>query len=66
MGDKAMESKSFLKVTVECKDIECVKNAIKIINNHVYENGMDSYSDAILKALLGENYQNEWFIGFGK
>ena len=63
-----MESntKNFLKITVDCRDIDCVKKAIDVINDHVCENGMDDYSDKILKALLGEDYQKEYLIGFRK
>ena len=39
---------------------------IEVINDYVCENGMDDYSDKILKALLGEDYQKEYLIGVRK
>ena len=56
----------FLTLEVSVKDLDNVKNAVNIINNHIYENGMDEYSDSILKALLGDNYSEEYLIGFIK
>lgn len=56
----------FLTLEISARDLDNVKNAVNIINNHIYENGMDEYSDSILKALLGDNYSEEYLIGFRK
>lgn len=56
----------FLTLEISARDLDNVKNAVNIINNHVCENGMDEYSDSILKALLGDNYSEEYLIGFRK
>ena len=56
----------FLTLEISAKDLDNVKNAVNIINNHVCENGMDEYSDSTLKALLGDNYSEEYLIGFRK
>ena len=56
----------FLTLEISVKDLDNVKNAVNIINNHICENGMDEYSDSILKALLGDNYSEEYLIGFRK
>ena len=56
----------FLTLEFSAKDLDNVKNAVNIINNHICENGMDEYSDSILKALLGDNYSEEYLIGFRK
>ena len=52
-----------LTIEVSVRDLDNVKNAISIIDDHVYKNGMDEYSDSILKALLGDNYSEEYLIG---
>ena len=56
----------FLTLEISARDLDNVKDAVNIINNHVCENGMDEYSDSILKALLGDNYSEEYLIGFRK
>lgn len=56
----------YMTIEVSVRDLDNVKNAVNIINNHVCENGMDEYSDSILKALLGDNYSEEYLIGFRK
>ena len=56
----------FLTLEISARDLDNVKNAVNIINNHICENGMDEYSDSILKALLGDNYSEEYLIGFRK
>ena len=62
-----MNSKNkYLTIEVSVRDLDNVKNAISIINDHVCKNGMDEYSDSILKALLGDNYSKEYLIGFIK
>ena len=40
----------FLTLEISAKDLDNVKNAVNIINNHICENGMDEYSDSILKV----------------
>ena len=63
---KNKTTEKFFKITVDCRDFDCVKKAIEVINDYVCENGMDDYSDKILKALLGEDYQKEYLIGVRK
>ena len=30
-----MSTENFLKITVDCRDFDCVKKAIEVINDHV-------------------------------
>lgn len=60
-----MDNKSkYLTVTIKGKDLDCVKNAIKVINNKVYTNGYFSeYDYKLLDTLLGDNWNEEYVIG---
>lgn len=57
-----MESKNLFTVTINARDLDCVKDTVEVVKNHVCENGMDEYSDKILKALLGEDYNKQYLI----
>lgn len=54
-----------LKVTVDARNLDNVKNAVKVINNKVFNQGKNftSYDIELLDALLGKDWINEYRIG---
>ncbi|ELC8361367.1 hypothetical protein ACSW9O_10645 [Clostridium perfringens] len=60
-----MSDLNSLKVTVDVRDLENVKNTVKIINNRVFNQGKNftPYDIELLDALLGKNWVNEYAIG---
>ena len=61
----SMSDLNSLKVTVDVRDLENVKNTVKIINNRVFNQGKNftPYDIELLDALLGKNWVNEYAIG---
>lgn len=59
------KEKGNITVTLKGQDLECVKRTIRLINNCVYEEGgiISDYNNKLLTALLGENWEKEYFIG---
>ena len=45
---KNKTTENFFKITVDCRDFDCVKKAIEVINDYVCENGMDE--DGLLRC----------------
>lgn len=60
-----MSDKNKLKVTLDAKNLENVKNTFKVINNKVFtQKGVFTpYDMELLDALLGENWVNEYAVG---
>ena len=60
-----MNDISKLKVTVDARNLDNVKNAVKVINNKVFNQGKNftSYDVELLDALLGKDWVNEYRIG---
>lgn len=60
-----MSDLNSLKVTVDVKNLENVKNTVTVINNRVFNQGKNftSYDIELLDALLGKNWINEYCIG---
>ncbi|MDK0941201.1 hypothetical protein P5F58_05545 [Clostridium perfringens] len=60
-----MNDVSKLKVTVDARNLDNVKNAVKVINNKVFNQGKNftSYDVELLDALLGKDWVNEYRIG---
>lgn len=60
-----MSDVSKLKVTVDARNLDNVKNAVKVINNKVFNQGKNftSYDVELLDALLGKDWVNEYRIG---
>ncbi|MCC2764591.1 hypothetical protein WHY21_11195 [Clostridium perfringens] len=54
-----------LKVTVDARNLDNVKNTVKVINNKVFNQGRNftSYDVELLDALLGKDWVNEYRIG---
>lgn len=61
---KKKEKNRKLIVTLSCKDLDIVSNAVKVINNNIVKKGYFSdYDKELLSALLGENWEKEYCIG---
>lgn len=60
-----MNDVSKLKVTVDARNLDNVKNVVKVINNKVFNQGKNftSYDVELLDALLGKDWVNEYRIG---
>lgn len=59
-----MNDMSNLKVTVDVRNLDNVKNTVKAINNKVFnQEKFTPYDIELLAALLGENWCNEYRIG---
>lgn len=61
-----MENIGGLTLNINATNLDCVKNAVIIINNHVHDYGggvVSDYDMKILKALLGEHWYREYSIG---
>ena len=60
-----MSDKNKLKVTLDAKNLENVKNTFKVINNKFFtQKGVFTpYDMERLDALLGENWVNEYAVG---
>lgn len=60
-----MSDVSKLKVTVDARNLDNVKNAVKVINNKVFNQGKNftPYDVELLDALLGKDWVNEYRIG---
>lgn len=60
-----MSDLNSLKVTVDVRNLENVKNAVKVINNKVFKQGKNftPYDVELLDALLGKDWVNEYRIG---
>ena len=53
-----------MKIEVSVRDLDNVKNLMKVINNKIYEQeGITDYDNELLTALLGENWEDEYLIG---
>lgn len=54
-----------LTLTVDARNLECVKNTIRVINNCIYEECgiISEYNEELLEALLGENWNKEYELG---
>ena len=54
-----------LKVTVDVRNLDNVKNTVKVINNKVFNQGKNftPYDIELLDALLGKDWVNEYRIG---
>lgn len=54
-----------LKVTVDVRNLDNVKNTVKVINNKVFNQGKNftPYDVELLDALLGKDWVNEYRIG---
>ena len=59
------EKDNFLNVKVDVRNLECVKDTVRIINNDVYNNNgnISEYNGKLLIALLGENWHKKYEIG---
>lgn len=53
----------YLKIRIEARDLENVKEAVRIINNKVYRVGFQEYDYQLLDALLGDNWSEDYVIG---
>lgn len=55
----------YLTIEVKGKDLDCVKKAVTLINNCIYdmEGKVSNYNNDLLKALLGDNWRKEYLIG---
>ncbi|UBK35685.1 hypothetical protein [Clostridium perfringens] len=60
-----MSDLNSLKVTVDVKNLENVKNTVTVINNRIFNQGKNftSYDVELLDALLGKDWVNEYRIG---
>ncbi|MDK0890326.1 hypothetical protein P5F21_09495 [Clostridium perfringens] len=60
-----MSDLNSLKVTVDVKNLENVKNTVTVINNKVFNQGKNftPYDIELLDALLGKNWCDEYIIG---
>ncbi|MBO3312847.1 hypothetical protein JJB66_06800 [Clostridium perfringens] len=56
---------NFLTVTVDVRDLDNIKNTVKVINNKVFNQGKNftPYDIELLDALLGKNWGDEYIIG---
>lgn len=54
-----------LKVTVDVRSLDNIKNAVNIINNRVFNQGKNftAYDIKLLEVLLGKDWDNEYIIG---
>lgn len=53
-----------MKIEISARDLDNVKNLMKVINNKIYEQGgVTDYDNELLTALLGENWEDEYLIG---
>ena len=55
----------YMTITVKGEDLDCVKKAITVINNCIYEEGgiISEYNVELLNALLGENWTKRYELG---
>ena len=55
----------YMTITVKGEDLDCVKKAIKAINNCIYEEGgiISEYNVELLNALLGDSWIKRYELG---
>jgi|GEM_PF-2071423 len=60
-----MYDKQRFVITVKGEDLDCVKKALTVINNCIYEEGniISEYNVKLLNALLGENWTERYEFG---
>jgi len=54
-----------LKVTIDARNLECVKETVRVINNCIYEECgfISEYNNELLEALLGNDWNKEYVLG---
>lgn len=54
-----------LKLTVDVRSLECIKNTVKVINNSIYENKgiVSEYNKNLLETLLGPDWNEKYIFG---
>lgn len=54
-----------LKVIVDARNLDCIKNTVKVINNSIYENKgiVSEYNKNLLGALLGSDWNEKYVLG---
>lgn len=54
-----------LKVIVDVRNLDCIKNTVKVINNSIYENKgiVSEYNKNLLGALLGSDWNEKYVLG---
>lgn len=59
------KEKGSLTITVKGQDLDCVKRAVRAINNYIYQaDGIISdYDNELLTALLGKSWNEKYVIG---
>ena len=64
-GVNIMTKKETLTLTIDARNLECVRDTVKVINNNIYENHgcVSVYDRNLLQALLGEGWYHEYSIG---
>ena len=62
---KLENKRNALTVKVDVRRLDCIKNAIEVINNKVVCQGgfFSDYDKELLNALLGDNWMIEYAIG---
>lgn len=55
----------YMTITIKGEDLDCVKRAITVINNCIYEEDgiISEYNVKLLNALLGENWTERYELG---
>lgn len=54
-----------LKLTLDVRNLDNIKNTLKVINNSIYENNgiISEYNKKLLDNLLGTNWNKEYLFG---
>ena len=54
-----------LKVIVDARNLDCIKNTVKVINNSIYENKgiVSEYNKNLLGVLLGSDWNEKYVLG---
>ena len=54
-----------LKLTLDVRNLDNIKNTLKVINNSIYENNgiISEYNKKLLDNLLGTNWNKEYIFG---
>lgn len=60
-----MDKYKYMTITIKGEDLDCVKKAITIINNNIYQDGgiISKYNMQLLNALLGDDWVFRYEIG---
>lgn len=54
-----------LKLTIDARNLDCVKETVRVINNCIYEECgvISEYNNELLGALLGNEWNKEYILG---